>query len=46
MFDPWGECLGELSDEAGVLTVDMGLEQVQAVRTSVPVMTQHRDFKA
>ena len=45
VFDPWGDCLGELSDEAGVLTVDMGLEQVQAVRSSVPVMSQHRDFK-
>jgi predicted amidohydrolase len=44
VFDPWGECLGELSDEAGVLTVDMDLERVQEVRSSVPVMTQHRDF--
>jgi predicted amidohydrolase len=44
VFDPWGECLAELSDEPGVLTVDMDLARVQSVRSSVPVMTQHRDF--
>jgi predicted amidohydrolase len=46
VYDPWGDCLGELSDEPGVLTVDLILDRVQAVRSSVPVMTQHRDFKA
>jgi predicted amidohydrolase len=45
VFDPWGECLGELSEGAAVLTVDMDLARVQAVRSSVPVMSQHRDFK-
>ena len=46
VYDPWGDCLGQLSDEPGVLTVDLILDRVQAVRSSVPVMTQHRDFKA
>jgi predicted amidohydrolase len=46
VYDPWGECLAELFEEAGVLTVDLDLERVQAVRASVPVMSQHRDFKA
>jgi len=45
IYDPWGECLGELSNEPGVLTVDLDLERVQAVRSSVPVMSQHREFK-
>jgi predicted amidohydrolase len=45
VFDPWGECLGELSDGAAVLTVDMDLARVQSVRSSVPIMSQHRDFK-
>ncbi|MDC3058250.1 carbon-nitrogen hydrolase family protein [Litorivicinus sp.] len=46
IYDPWGNCLGELSDEPGVLTVDLILDRVQEVRSSVPVMSQHRDFKA
>ena len=46
VYDPWGECLAELFDEAGILTVDLDLERVQAVRASVPVMSQHRDFTA
>ena len=45
VYDPWGDCLGRVSDEPGT-DGRFYLDRVQSVRSSVPVMTQHRDFKA
>jgi len=44
VFDPWGETIGALGSQEAVLTVDLDRSRVKAVRQSVPVMTQHRNF--
>jgi predicted amidohydrolase len=46
VYDPWGLCLGKLDDSPGVLTIEMDRSKVETVRASVPVMSQHRDFRA
>ena len=46
VYDPWGLCLGRLDDSPGVLTIEMDRSKVETVRASVPVMSQHRDFRA
>lgn len=44
VFDPWGDCIGILGDEPGVLTVDIDRSVVVRTRATVPVMSQHREF--
>lgn len=43
VFDPWGDCVGTLGNEPGVLTVDIDRGLVAKTRATVPVMGQHRD---
>lgn len=45
VYDPWGVCLGELDDSPGVLTIELDRSKVETVRASVPVMSQHREFR-
>ena len=44
VFDPWGDCVGILGNEPGILTVDIDRALVAKTRATVPVMSQHRDF--
>lgn len=44
VFDPWGQCLGELADAPGVLTVHLDLDRVSQARAQIPVLPQDRDF--
>ena len=44
VFDPWGDCVGILGNEPGVLTVEIDRAVVARTLASVPVMSQHRDF--
>lgn len=42
---PWGKVLGKLDhDEPGVLTVELDLDAVQAVRSKIPSLTHDREF--
>ncbi len=38
VFGPWGECLGQLQDEPGVLTVDLDRTAVRRARRQIPVL--------
>ncbi len=44
VFDPWGDCVGILGNEPGVLTVDIDRTLVARTRASIPVISQHQDF--
>lgn len=45
VYDPWGECVGELGMQSGCLTVDLDRARVQEVRKWVPVITKHMEFR-
>jgi predicted amidohydrolase len=44
VVNPWGEIIGELGAEPGVLTVELDLETLAKVRQQMPVQ-QHNQFK-
>ena len=44
IFDPWGDCLGELPDTPGVLTQTLDLSAVNRARAQIPVIPQDRNF--
>ena len=44
VVNPWGEIVGELGAEPGVLTVELDLETLAKVRQQMPVQ-QHNQFK-
>ena len=39
--DPWGSVVAELEEEEGVLTVDLDLARIDAIRAQLPLL-QHR----
>ena len=44
IYDPWGECVGELDDLPGCLTVDIDRTLVRKIRSQIPVLSQNRIF--
>jgi predicted amidohydrolase len=44
IVDPWGEILADGGAEAGVIYADIDLEQVQKVRSRIPVLENERSF--
>lgn len=38
VFSPWGDCLGQLQDQPGVLTVDLDPKAVTHARQQIPVL--------
>ena len=44
VYDPWGDCLGQLQSDPGVLTVDLDLARVSQVRRQIPVLDAERSF--
>lgn len=44
IIDPWGEILGDLSSEPGIVTRDIDLEFLQQVRRDLPVLEHQRSF--
>ena len=39
---PWGEILGELGAEEGILESDLDLEQVERIRSELPLLAALR----
>jgi len=42
IVDPWGEVVGSLADQSGVLCADIDLQRVEALRQRMPVAQHHR----
>lgn len=42
VIDPWGEILGELGEEEGLLSVEMDPSQVEKIRKKIPVFADRR----
>lgn len=42
LLDPWGETIAEAGEEATLLTAELALEQVDEVRTRIPVFEDRR----
>ena len=42
LIDPWGEVLASLTDETGVVSAEVDLEHLAAVRQRMPVQNHHR----
>ncbi|MEH6357381.1 MAG: carbon-nitrogen hydrolase family protein [Pseudomonadales bacterium] len=42
IVDPWGEVLARLEDEAGVVSAEVDLKRLAAVRERMPVQQHHR----
>jgi len=45
IVDPWGEVLADAGTEPGVITAEIDLDRVEAVRGKVPSLTHDRRFK-
>ena len=46
VVSPWGEVLADAGDKTGVTMVDLNLQDVDAARAAIPVLTQDRCFEA
>jgi len=42
VFSPWADCVGKLEDGEGMLVVDVDMDRVEEVRSSVPTRDQRR----
>ena len=45
IINPWGEILAELSDEVGIITADINLDEVEKARTAIPALTHDRNYR-
>lgn len=46
IIDPWGTILAEATDMPGVITAQIDLEKIAAVRAQIPVLTHRRSLEA
>lgn len=46
MIGPWGDVLAEGSEEPGVITAELNLDDVAKARESIPALKHDRDYKA
>ena len=46
IIGPWGEVLAEAGTDPGIVMADIDLDEVAAVRTRIPSLTQDRPFSA
>jgi predicted amidohydrolase len=44
VIGPWGEILGELGNDPGVLCVDLDMIRLNQLRESFPVIRHRRDL--
>lgn len=42
VFSPWADCVGKLEEDEGLLMVDLDMNRVEEVRSSIPTRDQKR----